>query len=249
MDIIVFCDGKTVVHQLAPRARILAAAALTLVLSLSHDGRVLLTGMLLGGGGLLLARVPFAAILQRLVPLNAVLIILVGISMFTTPGELAFRVGPAVASREGLFHGGAIFLRANAIVSLLACLVGTIEFVALGRALGQLGMPAKLVHLLLHTVRYINLMLSEYERLSQAAVLRGYRPRANLHTLRSTGYQVGMVLVRSYERGSRVLQAMKLRGYDGTLPWSETTVYRNQDYLFLLGVFALAGILLGVEFT
>ncbi|MCF6283795.1 MAG: cobalt ECF transporter T component CbiQ [Candidatus Hydrogenedentes bacterium] len=249
MDIIVFSDGETVLHRLDPRVRLLAAAALTLVLSQSHDARVLVAGMLLGVVGLVVSRVPLVAVLQRLVPLNAFFILLAGVLMFTTPGESVFRIGTVAATREGLLHGGTILLRGNAIVSLLACLVGTIEFIALGRALGQLRVPAKLVHVLLFTVRYINLMLAEYERLSQAAVLRGFRPGANLHTLRTTGYQVAMVLVLSYERGARMLQAMKLRGYDGTLPRTEVRAFRKQDYLFLMGVCATVVTLLGVEFA
>jgi len=249
MDIILFSDGASWVHRLDARVRLIAAVAFSLLLSQSQDLRVLLMGAMLGAGGLVMARVPVAAVLQRLVPLNTIVIFLVGMLMFTTDGEALFRVGGMVGTREGVGHGLEIFLKANAIVSLLACLVGTIEFVALGRALGQLRVPLKLVHILLFTIRYINLMLSEYERLSRAAMLRGFRPGPNPHTLRTTGYLVGMVLVRSYARGARMLEAMKLRGYDGTLRWGGGTRLQRRDHVFLTGVLVATGALLGLELT
>jgi len=246
MDIIVFSDRESWVHRIDPRARLIAALALTVFLSQARDLGVLSAGVLLAIAGLAVARVPLAAILQRLVPLNAFLFFLAAILMFATPGATAFQVGAAVATREGLLHGAAILLKANAIVALLAGLVGTIEFVALGRALGQLRVPAKLVNILLFTVRYVNLMLAEYERLAQAAHLRGFRPGPNAHTLRTTGYLIGMVLVRSYERGARILQAMKLRGYDGSVHWECAAAFERRDKVFLAGVAVAVAALTGV---
>ncbi len=45
--------------------------------------------------------------------------------------------------------------------------------------------------------------------------LRGYRNRANLHSYRTIGAVTGALLVRGWERGERVGQAMRCRGFDG----------------------------------
>ena len=248
MDIIVFSDRKSWVHALDPRARIIAAFLLTLPLSQAQSIPVLLAGCFLGVVGLIVARVPLAAILQRVVPLNALMFFLLLVMTFNTPGPMLFRVGPAVATLAGLHHGMILLLKGNAIVTLLTCLTGTIEFVALGRALGQLYVPEKLVTLLLFTVRYINLMLAEFQQLSQAALLRGFRPGANLHTMRTTGYLIGMVLVRSYERGARMLAAMKLRGYDGHHTWIDSTPFLRRDLQFVVCSALLAVAIIGAEF-
>lgn len=243
MDIIVFSDRDSPVHRLDPRARLLAASILTIIVSQSDSLRVLGLAVLLAFVGLIAARVPLAAVLQRVVPLNALLCLLAGVLVFTTPGQSVFHVGQVVATGEGLSRGLTIFLKSNAIVLLLASLVGSIEFVALGRALGQFRLPVKLVSILLFTVRYIDLMLLEYERLSRAALLRGFRPGPNRHTLRTTGYLIGMVLVRSYERGVRILQAMRLRGYNGNLTWIEGSAFQRRDFVFLVAM-VLTGVLL-----
>lgn len=246
MDIILFNDTGTWIHRLDPRARLIGATVLTVLLSQMNALPVLGWGCVLGAVGLLLARVPLAAILQRLVPLNALLSLLFVVLIFTTPGDVLFRIGSAVATGDGFYRAMGILLKANSIVLILTSLIGTIEFVALGRALEQLHVPAKLVNILLFTVRYIDLMMAEYERLSQAALLRGFQPGANPHTLRTVGYLIGMVLVRSYERGGRMVEAMKLRGYDGTLRWAHPTAFRTQDFSFLAGVTGIALILIRV---
>lgn len=247
MDIIVYSDKQTWIHRLDPRGRVLAACVVTAILAVSQDRTVLVAGLLLGVLAVVAARVPVAAILQRLVPLNALLVLLLGLLLFFTPGEMIVQVGPATATREGFMQGATIWLKANAIVLLLAALLGTIELVALGHALARLRVPARLTHLLLFTVRYLGLMLKEYERLARAAQLRGFAPGLNHHTLRTTGYMAGMILVRSYARGERIRDAMRLRGYQGTLVFRGEMAFQKLDVMFAALAVAVLAILLGLE--
>ena len=76
-------------------------------------------------------------------------------------------------------------------------------------------MPDKLSHLLLFTVRYLDVLHREYLRMRAAMKVRGFRPRMDRHTYRSYGYLVGMLLVRSFERSERIMAAMKCRGFRG----------------------------------
>ncbi len=246
MDIIIYSEKDSWIHRLDPRARILAACMLSLVLSLSQSGATLFTGLCMGGGAAVAARIPIAALLQRLVPLNALLALLSFVLLFFTPGDSLFQVGTWGATWNGMYEALHIGLKANAIVLLLAALLGTIELVDLGHALGRLHVPAKLAHLLLFTVRYMGLMLSEFERLSRAAQLRGFRPGPNRHTLRTTGYLVGMILVRSYVRGERVLNAMRLRGYQGSLSFPGEMAFQRADAAFGVMVAGAALLLWGV---
>jgi len=124
-------------------------------------------------------------------------------------------LGPLEFSREGLMLAAAIALKGNAILLALVVLLGTLDIVTLGHALLHLYVPDKLIHLLLFTVRYIDVLEREYRRLADAMRLRGFRPRADRHTYRSYGYLVGMLLVRSLDRSERIVAAMKCRGFQG----------------------------------
>lgn len=247
MDIIIYSDKRSWVHQLDPRARIIAAVLFSMVVSLCYEPRALGFAVVVGLLAVSMARVPVPAILQRLVPLNGLLVLLSFSLLFFTPGEPVFTVGSFNATAEGFRQAMITGLKANAIVLLLAALLGSIELVDLGHAMSRLKVPLVLTHIFLFTIRYMSLMLAEFERLSRAAQLRGFRPGANRHTLRTTGFMVGMLLVRSYARGERILNAMRLRGYNGTLDFDGELAYARRDGLFAVLILVAIGTLLGLE--
>lgn len=247
MDIIIYSDKRSWVHRLDPRARIIAAVLFSMVISLCHEPGALGFALVSGVVAVSVTRVPVAAILQRLVPLNGLLLLLSLSLLFFTPGETIFTVGALTATADGFRQAMITGLKANAIVLLLAALLGSIELVDLGHAMSRLKVPPVLTHIFLFTIRYMGLMLAEFERLSRAAQLRGFRPGANRHTLRTTGFMVGMLLVRSHARGERILNAMRLRGYNGTLAFDGELAYARRDGLFAVLTLVALGALLGLE--
>ena len=249
MDIIIYSDKRTWVHRVDPRARLIAALAASTVISRCSEPRALLYALALSLACVLVARVPLPAFLQRVVPLNVLMLFLGASLLFFTPGQTLFSIGQLAASREGLLAAIVIALKSNAIVVLLAALLGSIELVDLGHAMTRLKVPPVLTHIFLFTIRYMSLMLAEFERLSRAAQLRGFTPGANRHTLRTTGFMVGMMLVRSYARGERILNAMRLRGYNGTLAFEGDLSYGRRDGVFAVLTVTALGLLLGLEWS
>jgi cobalt/nickel transport system permease protein len=62
--------------------------------------------------------------------------------------------------------------------------------------------------------------------------VRGFRSRTDLHTLRSLGHLVGMLLVHSFDRSERVWAAMKCRGFRGTFWLLDHFAYTRRDLVF-----------------
>ncbi len=152
------------------------------------------------------------------------------------------------ASIEGLLHACKIALKANAVVLALLALVGTMGATTLGHAMAHLKVPEKLVHLLMFTVRYLDVIGQEYKRMRRAMQARAFVLRSNMHTWRSIGYLVGMLLVHSLERSERIMAAMKCRGYQGKLYLLDNMEIVRHDYYFMvLSGFCLA-ILVGLNF-
>ena len=56
-----------------------------------------------------------------------------------------------------------------------------------------------------------------------------------------------MMLVRSYARGERILDAMRLRGYKGNFAFEGELAYQPRDGVFALLSTAAIGLLLGLE--
>ena len=235
-------------HALDPRVRIVVMATFAVVVVSLDDFLALGLALALAAAMAATAHLPLGPTVRRVVTMDLFIVFMLLMLPFTMPGEPMFAVGPLVATWDGLYRALGIALKANAIILALLALVGSMEAVTLGHALGRLRVPETLVHLLLFTVRYIQVMADEYARLRLAMKARAFQPRSNIHTWRSVGYLLGMLLVRSLERSERILAAMKCRGYDGRLYLLDTMQVRPADGLFAAGaVLAMAG-LLWVEF-
>lgn len=199
------------------RLRILGAGAFALVtLNLMHFW-ALLVAALLALGVARAAGLSGSLLRDRLLALEGFMLILLVTLPFTVPGEPLFSLGPLSASREGMVQALTILLKANAVVVALLSLVGGLEPVVFGHALARLGLPEKLVHLLLFTVRQIHLLHQEYRRMDQAMRVRAFVPRSDRHTWNTYGWLIGMLLVRSLARSRRLLGAMRCRGFHGRL--------------------------------
>jgi cobalt/nickel transport system permease protein len=95
-------------------------------------------------------------------------------------------------------------------------------------------MPEKIVHLISFAYRYIHVINAEYGRLMNAMKIRGFYPRNNLHTYRTYAHLVGMLLVKSYERASRVQAAMLCRGFKGNFYDLSEFFMKTSDRLALV---------------
>lgn len=186
-------------------------------------------------------------LLRRLVVLEGLMVVVLITLPFTVPGQALLVLGPLTATREGLLYALLIILKAHAVVLALLGLVGSLEPTVLGHALARIGVPEKLVHLLLLTVRQIELLQQEQLRLRQAMRARGFVPRSNGHTWTSYGNLVGMLLVRSLERSRRIHAAMRCRGFHGRLYLLDSGRWRAADTVFLLALVLLLSALLALD--
>jgi len=210
-----FAMGDSWLHDIDPRLRILFAAAYSIPVAISSDFTMQFAA--LGFSALLtvLARLEPAAVARRLAVVFGFLIFLWIVLPWTFEGEKVLQVGPFAATREGLELSARITLKSIAIVSALMALVATMSIASLGQALGGLGVPSKMVHLLLLTYRYLFVIEAEYQKLLRAARVRRFSPGTNIHTYKTYAYLIGMLFVRASFRAERVHQAMRCRGFKG----------------------------------
>lgn len=219
--------------RIDPRARILCAALFAIAVVACEDFAVLGMAVVVALSLLMVSGLPARQTLRRMAAMDSFIVFILLMLPFTVPGEPMFVLWGMNASWNGLRQALEIALKANAVILALMALVGTMEPVTLGHALHSLRVPETLVHLLMFTVRYIDLLREEYLRLRQAMKARGFRPTTNRHTYRSFGFLVGMMLVRSMERSERILAAMKCRGFTGQIPLLRRMSFDRHDYVFL----------------
>lgn len=239
--------GRSLVDRVDPRSRILAGAAFSVLVAVASRQPTLTVALAAAIAAAIVGRLRPGATLARLASLNGFMLLLAIVLPWSVPGTPLAHVGALAYSREGLALAATVALKGNAIVLMLMVLVGTLDVAILGHALEHLYVPEKLTHLLLFTVRYLEILDRQYRQLSSAMRVRGFRPRMDLHTYRSYGYLVGMLLVRSLDRSEGVLAAMKCRGFRGRFYLLDHFAFSAADVGFaILGV-GLLGCLGGVE--
>ncbi|WP_171235056.1 cobalt ECF transporter T component CbiQ [Ruegeria sp. HKCCA6837] len=221
-----------VIQGLDPRMRIVVASVFSIVTVSLSTIPGLIAALAVSIGVLLMSRLPIRRTLKRMAMMDSFIIFMLVLLPFTTPGDAMFNLFGFPASWQGLWKATEIALTANAVILSLMVLVGTMEPVTLGHALYKLRCPEALVHLLMFTIRYIEVLREEYMRLRAAMKVRGFRPGTNWHTYRSFGYLVGMMLVRAIERSERILAAMKCRGFSGRLLLLQEFNLTLRDYVF-----------------
>jgi len=227
-------DDQTWINRTDPRARVVAACIFAFTVISLHSFEALGLAVLCGIFLLFSAGLPLKASLKKVMTMDGFILFLLCMLPFTTPGDVLFHIGPWGATKEGLLKTLEIALIANAVVMTLLALVGTIDAITLGHALERLKVPENLIHLMLFSVRYIDVLKIEYFRLRNAMRARCFKPGNNLHTYRSIGYLLGMMLVRSLERSERILAAMKCRGFHGKFYLISDFHFQKRDRVFSL---------------
>jgi cobalt/nickel transport system permease protein len=196
---------------------------------------------------LIFARLNAIEVLKRLAVLLGFIVLIWLVMPLTYEGPSLFCIGPLCLTRPGVLLSAQISLKSVAILSAFMALVATMTIATLGHALNRMGLPDKLVHLLLITYRYIFVIEQEYQRLIRAMKIRGFKPGTNLHSYKSYAYLIGMLFVRSSTRGERVYQAMKCRGFSGKFHTLWTNEASPYNWIFSLVMTAVISFLILCE--
>jgi cobalt/nickel transport system permease protein len=210
-----FIEGDSLIHRLDPRVKSIVAGTFSIVVAVSDRFTALIPALIIAITLIILARLSVREVLARLLIVNGFILFLWVVLPFTTDGSPLFSIGPLTATGAGVHSAALITLKSNTIILALIALTSTMSVFTLGRALGDLRIPSKIVHLIFLSYRYIHVIYQEYHRLINAAKIRGFHPRNNIHTYRTYAYLVGMLFVKSYDRAERVRAAMLCRGFQG----------------------------------
>jgi len=237
------------IDRVDPRTRIVTAVAFSVVVAVVNSFSALGVALALAVLGTSLTGVRPLDVLKRLVPVNVFMLLVIALLPWAADGRALVALGTLEYTWEGLLLAAVIVLKGNAIVLAIFVLLGSLDLVTTGHALAHLRVPEKLTHLLLFTVRYLDVLRREYLRLRAAMKLRGFRPRMTLHTYRSYGYLVGMLLVRSLDRSERIVAAMKCRGFRGRFYLLDHFAYSRRDAWFAAASLVLLVVLALVEWS
>ena len=221
--------------------KIVAVSSFSIVAAVSDRLTALIPALVMALVILVMARLPINFVFSRLTVINGFILLLWCFLPFTMEGSPLFKLGPLVATREGMYYAATITIKSNAIMMILIAFMTTTSIYTVARALRYFRVSEKLVHIVFFTYRYLHVIHLEYQRLAKTVKIRGFQPGNNWHTYRTYAYLIGMLLVRSYERTQRVRAAMICRGFRGR--FYNLVEFRSGGTDFLVIMLVLLGVL------
>ncbi len=229
-----FSHGSSLLHGQDCRGKIIAVVVFIGVVATTASyltsGAALLVALLM----VIWARLDLVTVVKRLLLVNSLTLLLWLILPLTYGGADNLLLWDTVKiSMAGVKTAGLITLKTNAIVLYIVAFLTTSSVVEVNRGLQSLGLPDKLSFLLLFSSRHILVLVDEYQRLLRAARMRNFSPATNLHTYKTYGYLFGMTLVKSWDKGEKIHEAMLLRGFHGKFHSLKQPEMTSKDYLFL----------------
>ena len=184
------------------------------------------------------ARIPLGLMLWKLRGAAVLLVAVLVVFPLSYGGE-RIQIGPVGLSRDGLLAAALVITRALSLIIIAFVAFSTTPFHVAMKALRRLRVPAPLVQTILFAYRYVLVYADQLRRRETALRARGFRPRADLHTLRTIGNGFGGLLVGSIERTQRIQAAMRCRGFSGTFRMLDEPRARARDALLSAVVLAL----------
>lgn len=158
------------------------------------------------------------------------LVVMVGIFNPFIDRETAFTIGGVIVSK-GWVSFFSIALRGILAVQALVLLTLSAGFYDVCDSLRRMGCPRILVTQMQFTYRYMMVIIEEAVWMDRARKSRGFGRGS--YPLRMWGRMVGQLLVRSYDRASRINRAMLARGFDGSVPVTGRRVMDARSWLFI----------------
>lgn len=228
-----FAREDTPVHRVDPRAKVVATVVfLVCVVSLGRYDLLALAPFMLFP--IVLASESGMPARELAVRLAAVapFAILVGAFNPLLDRAVIAHLGP-VAISGGVLSWLSIIARFLLTTSAALMLVATTGMAGVCAGLERLGLPDVLSTQLLLLYRYIFVLTAEVLRLSQARSLRSFGRKGMGPGVYAN--MVGHLLVRTTDRAQRVYDAMRCRGFEGTVRSASTLRMRRSDWAFLLG--------------
>ncbi|NOX97687.1 MAG: cobalt ECF transporter T component CbiQ [Nitrospirae bacterium] len=195
---------------------------------------------------ILFSQVPVGSIFKRsLVIIPFVLMIAIFIP-FLKKGEIAggysFGTFQLTVTYDGLTVFWNVFIKSYLSILCLILLSTTTKFSHLLKALESLKFPQIITMIISFMYRYIFVLVDELMRMKRAKDSRTVGGSRLFH-IKILANIVGMLFLRSYERGERVYTAMVSRGFDGEARTLGQFHLRKRDIGYSFIVIALLGLI------
>ncbi|MCZ7531858.1 MAG: cobalt ECF transporter T component CbiQ [Acidimicrobiia bacterium] len=225
-----YLHGHSVLHRLAPQVKIVGAFLIVIGIVVTPReafwafGVYVLAVIALAA----IARIPPSFAARRM--LIEVPFLLVALLLPILGGGPSIEVFGLSLSQAGLWDAWNILAKATLGLSIAVILGATTQMPELLVGLDGLRMPSIVTAIAGFMVRYIDVILSDWSRMRIAMASRAHDARW-ITQIGPIARTLGVMFVRTYERGERVYLAMRSRGYTGSMPASAIPTTPGSEWM------------------
>lgn len=212
-----FWHGESRLHDVAPQCKIVAAALFVVAVVLTPPRQLWAFALyvLLLGVAIDLSRVAATFIIRRMSVGIPFLLFALALPFFG--GGPRTEVLGILVTSEGSWAALNIVMKAGFGIACCVLLTATTSMAELLKGFARLRFPRLMIAIAGFMIRFGDLTTGEMRRMRTARLSRGYDPTWWWET-RALAASIGMLFIRSFERGERVYLAMLSRGYRGEMP-------------------------------
>ena len=239
--------GKTWVHRLDPRSKVVATLLylLTVVSLPKYEVASLAPFFFFPVVLAALAGIPARFLLRKMLIVSP-FAVLIGIFNPLLDTRTAAVIA-GVPLSAGLLSFFSILLKFALTVSASLLLIATTSFPGVCHAVRRLGAPPLLVSQLLFLYRYLFVLMEEAMRMVRAREMRSFGARGA--ELRVFVRLVGILFLRTVDRAQRIYDAMLARGFAGDIPILGRSPMAGADLAFLAATVGFLGLFRFVPVT
>lgn len=251
-----YFPGNSFIHRLDPRTKILATLIYIIAIFFADSflSYAILTGFALAV--ILISRLPLLMVLKSLKPIMIIVVLTLGIHMFTAPGETVLFTWKFLSvTQEGLELGVKMSLRLMLLLLFSSVLTFTTSPIVLTdgiesllRPFKKIGVPAhELAMMMTIALRFIPTLLEETDRIMKAQTARGadFSSGNLLQRAKNMLPLLVPLFISAFRRADELAVAMESRCYrggEGRTRMHEL-LYKGIDYAAFGTIFALTALL------
>lgn len=220
-----YFPGKSVVHRLDPRFKIIITGVFIAML-FSADGFIAISvGLVFLLMSFLMSKIPFKLMLKSLKPIIPIIIFTSVLNIFFLDGVVLFKLGFIKITEEGLSTSAFMIIRIIALIMGSSLLTYTTSPITLTDAIERLLSPLKRIKLPVHelammmtiALRFIPTLIEETDKIMSAQKARGADMESGSLLQRAKALTPILIplFVSAFRRAEELAVAMECRCYQG----------------------------------
>ncbi|WNY28239.1 Energy-coupling factor transporter transmembrane protein EcfT [Methanimicrococcus stummii] len=231
----------SVIHRMNPMTKVIAILLLVISVAIVNDIRMAFFVLILSFLMIFAAKLPILFVARRIwSPFLFILLFAAALLLSGEGGEVLWSIGFLDITKESALNAALILIRATAAILMITVLLATTRFDMIIKVFYDLKMPVFLLQILMFSYRYIFVFSDELENMKNSMASKGFRPKLSLRMFSSIANMLGMLLIKSFERGDEVYRSMVAKGYTGKPTIITENKMRAADYAIVSIFFILA---------